>query len=69
MSGARPRSARTDNCPLRSAQTTAQHGVGNHVDARSTMSSAIFGGSSVVLTARTMSMSASRRSMRLRSAR
>ena len=41
--------------------TTAQHGAGTQVAARSTMSSAISSGSSVVLTARTMSSSASRR--------
>jgi len=69
MSGVRPRSARTDDWPERSAATTAQHGAGIQVAARSTMSSAILSGSSVVLTARTMSRSASRRSTRLLNAR
>ena len=50
-------------------ETTAQQGAGSQVEPRSTISSAIFTGSSVVLTARTISMSASRRSTRLRSAR
>jgi hypothetical protein len=54
---------------LRSVETTAQHGAGSQVAARATSSSAIFGGSSVALTARTMSTSAARRSTRLRSAR
>jgi len=69
MSGMRPLSDSTDNWPERSDETTAQHGAGTHVDPRSTISSAIFAGSRVVLTARTISMSASRRSTRLRSAR
>ena len=44
ISGVRPRSASTDSCPDRSDETTAQHGAGTHVAARSTSSSAIFGG-------------------------
>lgn len=55
--------------PARSDETIAQHGAGTHVAARSTMRSAIFGGSSVVFTVRTTSTSASRRSTRLRRAR
>src|SRR3954469_296983 len=69
MSGSSPRSASTESCPDRSDETTAQHGAGTQVAARSTTSSAIFAGSRVVLTARTMSSSASRRSTRLRIAR
>ena len=36
------RSASTDSCPVGSAATTAQHGAGIQVAARSTTSSAIF---------------------------
>src|SRR5205814_474341 len=55
-------------CPERSDETRAQPGAGIQVDARASTSSAIFAGSSVEFTARTMSISASRRTTRADSA-